>query len=120
MNDTQMYRSMITVLGATILGFVVFLVFNWLPQRGRRAEVGPDKVQELIFIYGGNCYHIHHYILFLPLIAFMWIHRLGDTFLYVASGFLLGASLEDLMWDDWYKVKNNCHLDVVKKLPSNI
>jgi len=109
------YGRLALVAASALVGFVVLLVLNWLPQRGKTGD--PSTLQELIFVYGGTCYHIHHYLLFLPLIGLLWLHRLGDRALYGASGFLLGASLEDLVWSDWYKIRNNCHLDIVSKLP---
>tara|TARA_B100000886_G_scaffold42064_2_gene25861 strand:+ start:565 stop:906 length:342 start_codon:yes stop_codon:yes gene_type:complete len=108
------HERLAIVVVSALVGFAVLLVLNWLPQRGSADD--PSALQELIFIYGGTCYHIHHYLLFLPLIGLLWLHRLGDRALYAASGFLLGASLEDLLWGDWYKIRNNCHLDLVSKL----
>lgn len=99
---------------SAVVGFVILVVVNLLPQRGKPDD--PHALQELIFFNHGTCYHIHHYMFMLPLIGVLWVHRLGDHVLYAASGLLLGASLEDLLWGDWLKIKNNCHLDIVDKL----
>jgi hypothetical protein len=91
------------------------VVVNRLSQSGHSGD--PQTLQELIFINHGTCYHIHHYMFMLPLIGVIWLHKLGDDVLYAASGLLLGASLEDLLWGDWFKIRNNCHLDIVDQLP---
>jgi hypothetical protein len=103
---------------STIVGFAVLAVVNILPQRGQQHDRNdPQTLQELIFIYHGTCYHVHHFMFMLPLIGVLWTHKLGNEALYATSGFLLGASLEDLYWGDWFKIRNNCHLGTVERLP---
>ena len=44
----------------------------------------------------------------------------NDMLLYSFIGFLIGMSGEDLLFKDWYLVKNNCHKSKLIKFMQNI
>lgn len=99
---------------ALIVGFLIALIQNYLGNK--------DRMQEMIFIYPPHCYHIHHYIYFLLLALFLFIgHNLKNSKIVYGIIFLLiGFSLEDLLYLDLFKIKDNCHntklIKILKKI----
>ena len=67
-------------------------------------------MQKLVFIYPPNCYHIHHYIALLLALMLFIGHKVKNTKILYAIIFLfVGLSLEDLMYGDFLKIKDDCH-----------
>lgn len=100
-----------TNIFALLLGFTIAYVQNYLGNKKR--------MQELIFIYPPDCYHIHHYITFLLLALMLFIgHKIKNTkILYAVIFLFVGLSLEDLMYGDFLNIKHNCHnLKLIKLL----
>lgn len=96
-----------------IVGLVVLVLVNYRPW-ARTANGQKPALQALLFFYGGNCYHIHHYMYMLPLAAALWSLNPGETVVDGLTGFLIGASLETFVfYDDWYKIVNNCQSEQV-------
>ena len=93
------------VFCAIILGFTILYFLNY------KSTNSGYKLQELILLIAGNCYHIHHYmVLGIIILAMLFGKYLNnDKVLFIIIGLLVGMSLEDLLFKDWKVVKNNCH-----------
>jgi len=87
------------------VGFSVAYFFNYKTDRSGY------KLQELILLKNGNCYHIHHYMYFGVIILAMLLGRYlkNDNILFIIIGLLVGGSLEGGLFKDWNLIKNNCH-----------
>ena len=97
-------RIITNILLFTLLGFIIAYYFNL--KKGRKKQ----NLQELILLINKNCYHIHHFITFSILIIFMLIGKyISNKLLLIIISFLIGLSLEDLLYKDWNIIKNNCH-----------
>jgi len=79
------------------------------------------KLQEIILIANGACYHIHHWMWITLLVISMIFGRYttNDYIFSCVIGLWLGSCLEDLLFKDWYIVKNNCHKNKLIKLLQN-
>jgi hypothetical protein len=92
-------------IGSIIIGFIILYFINYKPNR-----IG-YRLQELILLIEKNCYHIHHFIscciLILTLLVGRYVRNI--EIITIIIGFLIGVSLEDLLFKDWDLIKNNCH-----------
>jgi len=89
---------------ALVIGFLVAYLFNIKSNRKG------FRLQELVLLMKGNCYHIHHFMWIGAMIISMIIARsLSKTKFYIFVAFLIGVSSEDLLFKDWNVIKNNCH-----------
>ena len=101
---TKMYDIYFNILISLLIGFLLAYYYNFLTSRKGY------RLQELILLIKGNCYHIHHFMYFGSIIISMIIARsLPETSFTLLIAFLLGISLEDLLFKDWNIIKNNCH-----------
>ena len=94
---------LITFGTCVIISYLLAYFFNY--------KKSNDKLQELVLIAKDSCYHIHHWMWMTVLIGCVIIgkHMTNDYIFYGIIGLWLGSCLEDLLFDDWYVVKNNCH-----------
>ena len=107
-------NDIINILSTTFLGFIIAYYINF--KHGKK----PHRLQELILIMKKNCYHIHHFITFGGVILFMLIGRyMSSKLLLIMIAFLIGLSLEDLIYKDWGIIKNNCHKSKLIKFMKN-
>jgi hypothetical protein len=101
-------------IGALTIGFLFTYLINYFGNK--------DRMQETIAIFSNHCFHIHHWIICLFIICVLLIgHYLKSTStLYLIISFLIGVSIEDLMFKDFYKIKDNCHgKKLIKMLKKN-
>lgn len=98
-----------------IIGFTIMYFINY-----KKVTKG-YKLQELVLLMKGNCYHIHHSMVMLLIIISIIIGRFlqNDLLLVSIIGLLLGISMEDLLFKDWDLVKNNCHKTKLIKFMKN-
>jgi len=89
-----------------IVGFTLFYIF------GAAKEGGNPKIGfNMIFYFGEkNCIHIHHWVLCLLIALIITIVVIFGRFyfnpvIFFLYGLLLGASLEDLRYKDFLKIK---------------
>lgn len=94
----------IAIFLSLLIGFTVAYFFNYKPN-----STG-NELQELVLLMKGNCYHIHHFM-FLGVIIFAILYGrfMKPVYIKITIAFLIGLSLEDLLYKDWYLIKNNCH-----------
>jgi len=97
--------NILWVLCAIIAGFTVLYFLNY------KSVHSGYKLQELILLTGGNCYHIHHFmVLGIITLAMLFGKYLNnDKVLFIIIGLLVGMSVEDGLFKDWNVIKNNCH-----------
>ena len=89
---------------ALVVGFLVAYIFNFKSNRKG------FRLQELVLLMKGNCYHIHHFMWIGAMIISMIVARsLSKKMFYLLVAFLIGVSSEDLLFKDWNIIKNNCH-----------
>ena len=89
---------------ALVIGFLVAYIFNFKSNRKG------FRLQELVLLMKGNCYHIHHFMWIGAMIISMIVARsLSKKMFYLLVAFLIGVSSEDLLFKDWNIIKNNCH-----------
>ena len=90
-----------------ILGFILLYLINYLPEKKDKKNT---YILELYLFINGQCYHIHHWItLSIILILIFLINRIDNIIiLNIIVGFILGAILEDFLFKDEFKLKNNC------------
>ena len=113
-NFYKKYKKYIILCRALLIGFLLAYIFNFKKNRNG------SQLQELVLLINGNCHHIHHFILFGSIIIAMIIARsLSKTAFYLLVAFLLGVSSEDLLFKDWYVIKNNCHKNKLIKFMKN-
>lgn len=89
-----------------IVGFTLFYIF------GAEKEGGNPKIGfNMIFYFGEkNCIHIHHWVLCVVIALIITLVVIFRKFyfnpvIFFLYGFLLGASLEDLRYKDFLKIK---------------
>lgn len=84
---------------AAIFGFIITYFFNF----------NSKTKQEVVLIFNKTCYHIHHWIFLTILILMMILYRFLPNYndLLLIS-FLVGIILEDGLYGDIFKIKNNC------------
>ncbi len=91
---------------STFVGFTIMYIINF-----KKVKQSHD-LQELDLFINGDCYHIHHYITcFVIIISLLIGYKLNSKhirWLLILIGFLLGIAVEDLLYKDWLKIKNNC------------
>ena len=106
---------LIYLLVPLIIGFTIMYFINY-----KKVTKG-YKLQELVLLMKGNCYHIHHSMVMLLIIISIIIGRFlqNDLLLVSIIGLLLGISMEDLLFKDWDLVKNNCHKTKLIKFMKN-
>lgn len=106
---------LIYLLVPLIIGFTIMYFINY-----KKVTKG-YKLQELVLLMKGNCYHIHHSMVMLLIIISIIIGRFlqNDLLLISIIGLLLGISMEDLLFKDWDLVKNNCHKTKLIKFMKN-
>ena len=98
-----------------LIGFLIAYFKNY---KGRKNN---NYLQELILILENNCYHIHHFITIGLVIIMMIISRhLSKQSFYILVFFLIGISLEDLLYKDWNIIKNNCNKKKLLKFVKNM
>ena len=98
------YNIYFNLIIALVIGFLVAYIFNIKSNRKG------FRLQELVLLMKGNCYHIHHFMWIGAMIISMIIARsLSKTKFYIFVAFLIGVSSEDLLFKDWNVIKNNCH-----------
>lgn len=92
------------ILTSIILGFLVAYHLNY------RADRSESRVEALILFTHGTCYHIHHWMWIAGAIGCILMGRFvrNGLLIYSLIGFMIGLALEDLLFKDWYKVRNNC------------
>lgn len=113
-NFYKKYKTYIILCIALLIGFLLAYIFNF--KKNRKGS----HLQEMVLLINGNCHHIHHFMLFGSIIIAMIIARsLSKTAFYLLVAFLLGISSEDLIFKDWYVIKNNCHKNKLIKLIKN-
>ena len=102
-NFYRKYNTYVNICMALLIGFLVAYSYNFKMNKGFR-------LQELVLLTKGNCYHIHHFMWIGSIIISMIIARsLSKTTFYLLVAFLIGVSSEDLLFKDWDIIKNNCH-----------
>lgn len=94
------------------LGFLIAYRNNYKVDRSE------GRVEELILLTHDECYHIHHWMWMLAAVAFIMFGRCihNQYVVYGCMGLLIGMSLEDLLFKDWYKIRDNCHSEKVIRL----
>tara|TARA_B100001093_G_C26708780_1_gene962481 strand:- start:741 stop:1124 length:384 start_codon:yes stop_codon:yes gene_type:complete len=103
-NFYKKYKTYINICIALVIGFLIAYSFNF--KSNRRGF----RLQELVLLMKGNCYHIHHFMWIAAIIISMIIARyLSKTTFYLLVAFFIGLSSEDLLFKDWNVIKNNCH-----------
>ena len=103
-NFYKKYNIYVNLMIALVIGFLVAYIFNIKSNRKG------FRLQELVLLMKGNCYHIHHFMWIGAMIISMIIARsLSKTKFYIFVAFLIGVSSEDLLFKDWNVIKNNCH-----------
>jgi len=114
MNMELYILDIIYTLFATITGFLIAYYINFKKTKGKH------RLQELVLLMKKNCYHIHHFITFGVIIISMLLGKyISLKLLIIIIAFLIGLSLEDLMYKDWNLIKNNCHKSKLIKLMKN-
>ena len=81
------------------------------------------KLQELILIMNGKCYHIHHFISLSIIIISILLGKYikNNYIIFSIICLLIGSCLEDFLFKDWYLIKNYCHKDILEKiLPTKV
>ena len=103
-NFYKKYNTYIKICLSLLIGFLVAYIFNFKSNRKG------FRLQELVLLMKGNCYHIHHFMWIGAMIISMIVARsLSKTSFYLLVAFLIGVSSEDLLFKDWNIIKNNCH-----------
>ena len=98
------YNIYFNLIIALVIGFLVAYIFNFKSNRKG------FRLQELVLLMKGNCYHIHHFMWIGAMIISMIVARsLSKSTFYILVAFLIGVSSEDLLFKDWNIIKNNCH-----------
>lgn len=109
---TNFHYTVLTILVCIISGFTLAYFKNYKTvNKEYTHNVHRFKLQELVLLMKGTCFHIHHWmwsVLLVICILFGRYVRNSHIVLGVV-GFLVGLSLEDLLFKDWNVVTNNCH-----------
>jgi len=106
---TNFHTTLLTVLVCIISGFTLAYFKNY--KTAHKFNDNGFKLQELVLLMKGTCFHIHHWMWSLLLVICILFGRYIQNGLVVLGvvGFLVGLSLEDLLFKDWNVVTNNCH-----------
>ena len=108
------YNIYFNLIIALVIGFLVAYIFNFKSNRKG------FRLQELVLLMKGNCYHIHHFMWIGAMIISMIVARsLSKSTFYILVAFLIGVSSEDLLFKDWNIIKNNCHKSKLIKFMQN-
>lgn len=99
------YLVSLCAIMSVVLGFVFAFSTNY------NANRSGYRVEELILLTHGVCYHVHHWMWCTLLVLCVCFGRYvkPDIVVFGCVGFLIGLSLEDLLFKDWYEIRNNCH-----------
>lgn len=100
----------LTVVCSIVTGFALAYFKNY-KQTAQPHTPHNFKLQELVLLMRGSCFHIHHWMWAMLLVVCLLFGRFvnNDYFIGGVCGFLIGMSLEDLLFKDWAVVTNNCH-----------
>lgn len=99
-------KNIASFIIGVIIGFTLFYFFG-AEKEGAKPKIGFN----MIFYFGEkNCFHIHHWMLFLLIALIITIVVIFGRFyfnpvIFFLYGLLLGASLEDLRYKDFLKIK---------------
>ncbi len=115
LSDIKISKKYFYLLVSILIGFTIAYFFNY------NISGKSSKLQEFVLLLKGNCYHIHHSMIFSVIIGAVLFGRYikNDMLLYSFIGFLIGMSGEGLLFKDWYLVKNNCHKSKLIKFMQN-
>jgi cell division protein FtsW (lipid II flippase) len=108
------YHNLIYVV-LFLFGFSMTYLINYVGNTNR--------MQETIAIFSNHCFHIHHWIICFFIIFVLLIgHNIKNKlWLYAIIIFLIGVALEDIMFSDFLKIKDDCHgeklIQMLKKNP---
>ena len=105
----------IYLLIALTIGFGISYFFNY---RGNRSG---SNLREMVLLTNKNCYHVHHFMFIgVMIISILFGKYLkNDAIIFSTIGLLIGVSMEDLLYKDWYVIKNNCHKSKLIKFMKN-
>lgn len=73
-----------------------------------------SKKTALLPIGGGNCFHLHHYVIMIPVSIIFGVlaykYRYGELYLWLLffCGFFIGGSLTNFMYPDFFKFIKKC------------
>ena len=97
----------ILLLSCGLVGFCVAYIVNY--------KHGFGGLQELVLFFGGTCTHIHHWEWAFAFIAMLLIgmYMKERRYVWFSIAFLLGLSLEDLLFRH---SKNPCHTNQIIRL----
>lgn len=92
---------MIPFILGIIFGFIFFII----------SAVASKKII-LVKIKKDSCFHVHHYIILIPIFVilglYMLITKKKHPFLFFILGFCLGGSSTNFLYPDWNKFLTNC------------
>ena len=103
--------SCLTVCVCLAAGFILAYLKNYKQTTTKSHNPHNFKLQELVLLMKGSCFHVHHWMWAVLLVACLLFGRFVRNGYVIGgiSGFLIGMSLEDLLFKDWNVVTNNCH-----------
>lgn len=89
------------------IGFFILYLINYIPVTKNRRN---STALELYLFIDNTCYHIHHWLsLAVVLFIIYFINRNDNIKVFnIIFGLILGALLEDFLFKDDFKFKNNC------------
>ena len=106
------YKLIGTFIFTLVIGFLVMYYTNYLPNQKNKDEKdkkNKKNIQELLLIINKDCFHIHHYLTAILLITFLLLGKFSNNYILAAIiGLLIGGSMEDFLFRDVFKIKNNC------------
>ena len=97
------------------IGFLIAFMVNY------NVKKTGHQLQEFILFINEDCYHIHHWIIFSLIVICILAGKYikNNTIIYMIIGLLIGASLEDTLFKNVFKIKNHCHQHkIVKNIES--
>lgn len=96
--------------------YILFILFGFTVTYFINLKKNKKQLQELILLLNNNCYHIHHYITILVGIIVIIITRyIKQEYFILFLSFLFGVILEDFLYKDFNKIKNNCNTKQIIK-----
>ena len=74
-----------------------------------QANYKANKKQEVIFVYGESCYHMHHWItsIFIAIVILVGEYASREIKILIAA-VLIGYALEGLTFKDAFKINEDC------------
>ena len=74
-----------------------------------QANYKANKKQEVIFVYGETCYHMHHWItsIFIVIVILFGEYASREIKMLIAA-MLFGYALEGLTFKDAFKINEDC------------